>query len=95
MKYEPENKNFNYNEYIHRLGGRQYFHTEELSADEIKSKYKEFQTDGQFVATERIDIYNLNKDIKKWINEEEILIDYGHRPTNCPWMLTKNEIIIK
>jgi|TARA_Y100000310_G_scaffold295691_1_gene327282 hypothetical protein len=62
MKYEPENKNFNYNEYIHRLGGRQYFHTEELSADEIKSKYKEFQTDGQFVATERIDIYNLNKE---------------------------------
>ena len=39
-------------------------------------------------------IYNLNKDIKEWINEEEILIDYGHRPTNCQWMLTKNEIII-
>ena len=62
MKYEPENKNFNYNEYIHRLGGRKYFHPEELSAAEIKSKYKGFQIDGQFVATERIDIYNLNKE---------------------------------
>ena len=26
---------------------------------------------------------------------EDILIDLGHNPTNCQWMLTKNEIIIK
>lgn len=24
-----------------------------------------------------------------------VLLDLGHRPTNCQWMLTKNEIIIK
>jgi len=40
-------------------------------------------------------IYSLKKDIKEWEDEESILIDLGHRPTNCQWMLTKNEIIIK
>ena len=26
---------------------------------------------------------------------EEVLYDLGHNPSNCQWMLTKNEIIIK
>ena len=26
---------------------------------------------------------------------DSVLIDLGHRPSNCQWMLTKNEIIIK
>ena len=26
---------------------------------------------------------------------DSVLIDLGHRPTNCQWMLTSNEIIIK
>ena len=26
---------------------------------------------------------------------DSVLIDLGHRPDNCQWMLTKNEIIIK
>ena len=37
----------------------------------------------------------IEEDIKEWEDEESILIDLGHRPSNCQWMLTKNEIIIK
>ena len=32
---------------------------------------------------------------EEWEDEESILIDLGHQPTNCQWMLTQNEIIIK
>lgn len=33
----------------------------------------------------------------KWDDSEaeEILYDLGHNSSNCQWMLTKNEIIIK
>ena len=33
----------------------------------------------------------------KWDDSqtEKVLYDLGHNPTNCQWMLTKNEIIIK
>jgi len=26
---------------------------------------------------------------------EKMLYDLGHKPSNCQWMITKNEIIIK
>jgi hypothetical protein len=35
--------------------------------------------------------------VDKFFNEhdvDEFLINKSHRPTNCQWMLTKNEIII-
>mgnify|MGYP007073239890 FL=1 len=35
-------------------------------------------------------------DIKGMIDQtEQILYDLGHDASNCQWMLTKNEIIIK
>ena len=39
-------------------------------------------------------IYTMSKRITD--NEiSDLLIDLGHKPNNCQWMLTKNEIIIK
>tara|TARA_R110002020_G_scaffold91_9_gene430 strand:+ start:45 stop:209 length:165 start_codon:yes stop_codon:yes gene_type:complete len=33
----------------------------------------------------------------KWDDSqtEEVLYDLGHKPSNCQWMITKNEVIIK
>ena len=48
----------------------------------------DFQKDITYVYT-KLDI--------KWDDSqtEKVLYDLGHNPTNCQWMITKNEIIIK
>ena len=53
----------------------------------------DFQKDITYVYT-KLDITNPNWDWDDHITED-MLIELGHRPTNCQWMLTKNEIIIK
>ena len=37
----------------------------------------------------------IGKNVLDYDNPEEVLYSLGHNPTNCQWMLTKNEIIIK
>tara|TARA_B100000519_G_scaffold203189_1_gene224675 strand:- start:2975 stop:3136 length:162 start_codon:yes stop_codon:yes gene_type:complete len=39
-------------------------------------------------------IYTIGKRIND-TDVEALLKDMGHRPSNCQWMLTHNEIIIK
>ena len=41
------------------------------------------------------DLWHIGKNVLDYEDPEKVLYNLGHNPTNCQWMLTKNEIIIK